>query len=175
MFLKRHTAVSEPAAHTTSTQNRCFWRIHKIRSKIPVLESHFNKVAVLRPATLLKKTPTQVLAREICKLFKNNYFEEHLWNAASKHYFKRDSNTVAFLWILWIIQEHLFSRRSTNGVRKWLPHSYFSVNFEKFLGNRFCRTPPSKHLSHDMTWFFLFVDQWDLQPKMNLFGGAMVN
>ena len=36
------------------------------------------------PATLLKKTPTQVLSCEICKLFKNNYFEEHLWMSGSK-------------------------------------------------------------------------------------------
>ena len=114
VFLKRRTGVSETAVHTSSTQNRCFWIIHKIHSKIPVLESLFNKVAVLR-ACKLKKTPTQVLSREIYKLFKNNYFEEHLWNPASKHYLKRDSNTVAFLWILWIIQEHLFSRVSTNG------------------------------------------------------------
>ena len=38
------------------------------------------------PATLLKKTPTQVLSCEICKLFKNNYFEEHLMTSASKFY-----------------------------------------------------------------------------------------
>ena len=36
------------------------------------------------PATLLKKTPTQVLSCEICKLFKSNNFEEHLWVFASK-------------------------------------------------------------------------------------------
>ena len=60
------------------------------------------------PATLLKKTPAQMLSCEIYKLFKNNYFEEHLWTSASKHYLKRDSNTDAFLWILWITQEHLF-------------------------------------------------------------------
>ena len=67
------------------------------------------------PATLLKKTPTQVLSCEICKLFKNNYFEEHLWMSASKLYLKRDSNTGVFPWILWVIQEHLICRGSTNG------------------------------------------------------------
>ena len=36
------------------------------------------------PATLLKKTPAQVLSREIYKLFKNNYFEEHLWNTRTQ-------------------------------------------------------------------------------------------
>ena len=63
----------------------------------------------------LKKTQTQVLSCEICKLFNNNYFEEHLWTSVSKLYLKRDSNTGIFLWILWIIQEHLFCRGSTNG------------------------------------------------------------
>ena len=128
------------------------------------------------PATLLKKIQTQVFPREICKLFKNNYFEEHLWNAASKHYLKRDSKTVAFLWILWIIQEHLFFRGSTNGVRKWLPHSYFSVNFEKCLGNLFCRTPPSNHFSHDMMLFFFpCYRSVRFEPKISLVGGATVN
>ena len=72
------------------------------------------------PATLLKKTPTQMLPCEICKLseftnFQNNYLEEHLWMSASKLYLKRDSSKGFFSWILWIIQEHLFCRVSTNG------------------------------------------------------------
>ena len=72
------------------------------------------------PATLLKKNPTQILSSEICKLFKNNYLEEHQLTSASKHYLKRDSNTVVFLWILCIIQEHLFCRGSMNGWF-WIP------------------------------------------------------
>ena len=56
------------------------------------------KLEFWRPVTLLRKTPTQVFSCEIYELFKNNYFEEHLWT--SKHYLKRDSNTGAFLWIL---------------------------------------------------------------------------
>ena len=59
-------------------QNSCSWIIRKIHKKKPVLESLFNKVAVLRTVTLLKKAPTQMLSCEICKLFKNNYFEEHM-------------------------------------------------------------------------------------------------
>ena len=30
VFLKRRTGVSEPAVHTSSTQNRCFWTIHAV-------------------------------------------------------------------------------------------------------------------------------------------------
>ena len=55
VFLKRRTGVSEPAVYTSSTQNRCFWTIHKIRSKLPVLESLFNKVAVLRACNFIKE------------------------------------------------------------------------------------------------------------------------
>ena len=51
---------------------------------------------------------------------------------------------------------------------------YFSVNFEKFLGKLFCRTPRSNHFSHDGV-FFLFAEQRGLQPKVNSFGGAIVN
>ena len=72
------------------------------------MESLFNKVTFLGPATLSKKTPIQVLTCEIC-----SYFEEHLWISTCKLYLKRDSNVGVFLWILWIIQEHLFCRWST--------------------------------------------------------------
>ena len=33
----------------------CSWKFHKIHRKTPVPEAFFNKVAGLRPATLLKK------------------------------------------------------------------------------------------------------------------------
>ena len=78
VFLKRRTCVSEPAVHRFSTQNRFFGIIHKTHRKRPVLKSLFNKVAVLGSATLSGKTPTQMLSCEICEIFKNNYFEEHL-------------------------------------------------------------------------------------------------
>ena len=199
MFLKSQTGFWQPAFHRSSTQNSCFWIIYKIHMKKVSWSLFLIKLQFWGPATLLKKTSTQLLSWETWKLFKSNYFEEHLWTSASKHYLKRDSNTSAFRWILLIIQEHLFSRGSTNGlfwnpseevfllksckpdgvktfnsVRKRLSHRYFSVNFEKFLGKLFCRTPPSNHFSHDVV-FFLFADQWGLQPKINLFGGAIVN
>ena len=37
-----------------------------------------------RPATLLKKAPTQVLSCEYCKIFKNSYIEEHLRTVVSE-------------------------------------------------------------------------------------------
>ena len=83
----------------------------KLSAKLGVLKNFANfvgknlgwglflvKLEFWRPVTLLKKTPTQVFSCEIYELFKNNYFEEHLWT--SKHYLKRDSNTGVLLWIL---------------------------------------------------------------------------
>ena len=64
------------------------------------------------PTTLLKKTLTEMLSCKLCKLFKDSYFDENLWMSNSKLYFKRGSNIGVFLWILWIIQEDLFWRRS---------------------------------------------------------------
>ena len=46
--------------------------------------SHFViKLQPLGPATILKKTPTQVFSCEICEIFKNTYFEEHQRTTAS--------------------------------------------------------------------------------------------
>ena len=44
----------------------------------PVLESLFTKLQAFRPATLLKKIPTQVFSCEIWEILKSTYFEEHL-------------------------------------------------------------------------------------------------
>ena len=49
-----------------------------------------------------------MLSWEICEIFKKNYSEEWLWTSASKLYLKRDSNTGAFLWSLWVTEKHLF-------------------------------------------------------------------
>ena len=52
--------------------------------KIAVPESLFDKLAGLRPATLLKKENlVQVFSCEFCEISKNTFFTEHLWMAAS--------------------------------------------------------------------------------------------
>ena len=58
------------------------------------LESVFNKAAVLRVCNFIKKTLTQMISCEIYKLFKNNYFEEHLRASASKNYLKKTRRQV---------------------------------------------------------------------------------
>ena len=102
--------------------------------------------------------------------------------SASELYLRRDSSIGVFLWILRIIQEHLFCSGSTNGlfwntsagislqqsckpdglkvfnsVRKKL-HK-ICLNFVNFLGKLFCRTPPSNHLSHDVVFSFLQISE----------------
>ena len=54
------------------------------------------KLQFWEPATLLKKASTHVFSCEICKLFKNYYFKEHLWTPASKLYLKRETPTQVF-------------------------------------------------------------------------------
>ena len=150
------------------------------------------------PVTLLKKTPTQEMSCEKLQNFISNNFEEYLWTTASKLYWKRDSNAGFYLWILRIIQEHLFCRASTKGwfwhtskgvsysqsckpgvlkafksIRKRLWHKYFPVNFVKSLVKHFIRASPRNHFSHNVL-FFLIANEWDLH-KINLFGGAMAN
>ena len=82
---------------------------------------------------------------------------------------KRDSNTGFFLWILWIIQEHLFCIESMNGwflntsasfwktlllqtgsgfepatlLKMRLRQSFLSVTFAKFLRTSLDRTSPN--------------------------------
>ena len=47
-----------------------------------MLES-FYEVASLQPASFLRGDPTEVLSCEVCKTFKNTYFEEYLPVTAS--------------------------------------------------------------------------------------------
>ena len=49
-----------------------FLKIHK---KIPVLESLFNKIADLRPATLLEKAPARVLSYEFSEILKVTFLQ----------------------------------------------------------------------------------------------------
>ena len=59
-------------------QNRCSLKFHKFHRKIPVLESLFNKAAVLKTCTLLRRDSNTGFFCEICETFKNTFFTEHL-------------------------------------------------------------------------------------------------
>ena len=72
--------LSEAATGGSSVKQGVLKNFANVTGKKPILKSLFNKVAVLKACNfmVLKKTPTKVLSCEVCKLFKNNYFEEHL-------------------------------------------------------------------------------------------------
>ena len=86
-------------------------------------ESHFNKVADLNP--------TQVFSSEICDIFKNIYFEEHLRTTASK------IRTIKLLTIDNVLEFYEYlSNRGMTRVRKYIDidktescsrHIFFSV------------------------------------------------
>ena len=69
----------------------CSWKFHRIHWKTPVPEAFFNKVAGLRPVTLLKKRLrpqacnfikkeilVQAFSCEFCEISKNTFFTEHI-------------------------------------------------------------------------------------------------
>ena len=69
----------------------CSWKFHKIHRKTPVPEAFFNKVAGLRPVTLLKKRLwpqvcnfikkgflVQGFSCEFCEISKNTFFTDHI-------------------------------------------------------------------------------------------------
>ena len=50
----------------------------------------FNKVAGQANNFIKKETLAKVFSCEFCEILKNNFFEEHLWTAASE--------TIRFMW-----------------------------------------------------------------------------
>ena len=72
-----------------SSHRNCSVRKDVLRNFAKFTEKHlcqslfYNKVAGLRPAFLLKKTPTQVFSCEFFKISKNTIFTEHFWTTVS--------------------------------------------------------------------------------------------
>ena len=57
----------------------CSWEFHKIHRKTPVLDTFFNKLAGLRPATLLKKRLWyRCFPVNFVKFLQNTFFTEHV-------------------------------------------------------------------------------------------------
>ena len=91
----RNLKLAEAGCHWRSVRQGVLKNFANFTGKNLCWSLFLIKLEFWGPATLLKKTLTQVFSCEIYKLFKNNYFEEHLWTSASKHYLKRDSNSGA--------------------------------------------------------------------------------
>ena len=69
-----------------------------LTGKKPVLESLFDKVAVLQPIDFIKETPTQVFSCEYCEILKSIYFEKHLQTTASTLViFSQENNNVVLI------------------------------------------------------------------------------
>ena len=71
-----------------SSYGRCFIRKDILKNFAKFTGKHLcqslfcNKVAGLRSATLLKKDLDRGVFCVFCRIFKNTYFEEHLWTTA---------------------------------------------------------------------------------------------
>ena len=65
-------------------EKSCFKKFRKIHRKTPVPDLFSNKVAGLRPATLLKKSLWHRCSCEFCEIWKSTFFTEHLWTTASE-------------------------------------------------------------------------------------------
>ena len=77
-----HQRCSIKKAHLEISQN--------LQKKHLCQSLFFNKVAGLRPATLLKNRLVQVFSYEFREISKNNFFAEHLWMTASDNVLSLD-------------------------------------------------------------------------------------
>ena len=63
----------------------------------------------LRPVTLLKKR-LQLFSSEICEIFKNTYFEEHLWTTASNENIKSEMKMSNYVCHYYVLEAPLLGR-----------------------------------------------------------------
>ena len=73
----------------------------------------FNKVAGLRPATLLKETLAHVFYSEFCEISKNTFFTEHLWTSASVEYSLCSLVTWSFK-VRFLLFDHTYLKAKPN-------------------------------------------------------------
>ena len=74
LFLRRTTPK-----YVDILQNRFSLKFCNGHRKTPVLESLFNK----------KDTPTQVFSCEYSKIYKSNFYIEHLWSSLAEVYLEK--------------------------------------------------------------------------------------
>ena len=99
VFLRNlQNLIKIPSLQTSFSD--CFWRLTRSLEQKPVCLSAINTRFSWKKYLLPQKSrsshrrcsvkeglqrPAQVLSCEYCKMFKNTYFEKHLWTAASKN------------------------------------------------------------------------------------------
>ena len=90
VLYEAHTSLSSIVFTFRISRSEVFCKKYILRSFTKFTGKHLcqslfsNKIADLRPATLLKKeTLSQVFSSGFCKIFENTFFTEHLWTTAS--------------------------------------------------------------------------------------------
>ena len=128
------------------------WITDKLYGKKTVLGSLFNKTAVPRTRNFIKEDSDTGGSPWNLQTFRIYKFSEKL--------FWRKSVNVCF-WTLFKkrLQHRCFAVDFVNYSRT--PILYFSVNFVKFSGNCFYRTPASNNFSYDVA-FFSFLKIWEV-------------
>ena len=95
-------------------------------------ESLFNNVTVLRDCNFIKKV-SKVLSCEICEIFRNNYFQEHLW------------------------------RLLLNLLKNRLQHSWFPVNFLDYSRASILKSTYERLVLKDQHGYFSWIKLQALQ------------
>ena len=92
------------------------------------------KLQVFRPATLLKRDSDTGISCEICEIFKNVFFEEHLWTTASVVSFSWNLCWSLFLINLQVFRTATFLKRGfRTDVFLWNLRNFKSTYFEQCL------------------------------------------
>ena len=85
LFLKNTEAATGGAEAVTRAmlQKNVLLKISRTSQENTCNVVFLIKLQVFSLQVFWKETPTQVLSCEVCKMFKNNYFEKHLQMTAS--------------------------------------------------------------------------------------------
>ena len=156
-------------------EKRCFWKFSKIHGKHLCWSLFLNKVAGLRPATLIKETPAEVLSCDFCKNFKNTFFTEHIWVTGSGIFlsFFSHTNSLARGTHQKIIHSYL-SKPAAEGMKSVRIRSFFGPYFAEFVLERYwlslriqskCRKKQTRRTPNMST--FLAVADLDMHRLMS--------
>ena len=94
-----------------------------------MLESLFNKPSGLQVCSFIKKRLQHMFSCEICNIFKNNYFEEHMQMTTSILFCPRSKHQYYYKYIFFIYANH----ESQNKKFLWLDKTFVSYYFDSFM------------------------------------------
>ena len=116
--------------------------------KTPLKESFFNKVTGLVCTGLVcnfvkKETFAQVFSGKFCKVFKNTFFTEYLWEIASDNILKDNQNSKYYTYlcaILYLLKVHMLLMQ----LRRYITVTLTFTDPERDLINHSIKTKTSK-------------------------------